>query len=141
MNIPGCVWPFESWCVRFVYIPGCVWNFMSGFLFFMNWLTPLKLTLKKCRISSQILQKFSSFLEWFVVFVEDDAAKGLLLETLIWWNLRQNDKKKFGKDLFAFRIGKHVLILTPGVIQTPLWRTFDGGSSEVSMDDREVDSR
>ncbi len=31
-NIPGCVWPFESWCVEFVYISGCVWNFMSGFL-------------------------------------------------------------------------------------------------------------
>ncbi len=44
-NIPGCVWLFESWCVEFVYIPGCVWNFMSGFL--LNWLTPLKLTLKK----------------------------------------------------------------------------------------------
>jgi hypothetical protein len=33
------------------------------------------------------------------------------------------------------------LILTPGIIQTPLWRTFDGGSPEDSMDDREVDSR
>jgi hypothetical protein len=52
--------------------------------FFLNWLTPLKLTLKKCRISSQILQKFSSFLKWLklfslsfgivvVVFIEDDA--------------------------------------------------------------------
>ena len=43
-------------------------------VFFLNWLTPLKLILKKCRISFQILQKFSSFLEWFVVFVEDDDA-------------------------------------------------------------------
>ncbi len=33
------------------------------------------------------------------------------------------------------------LILTPRIIQTPLWRTFDGGSPEDSMDDREVDSR
>jgi hypothetical protein len=33
------------------------------------------------------------------------------------------------------------LILIPGIIQTPLWRTFDGGSPEDSMDDREVDSR
>ncbi len=65
-NIPGCVWPFESWCVGFVYIPGCVWYFMSCFLLY--WLTPLKLTLKKWWISSQILQKFSSFLEWLKLF-------------------------------------------------------------------------
>ena len=31
VNIPGCVWRFESWCVDYVDIPGCVWNFMSGF--------------------------------------------------------------------------------------------------------------
>ncbi len=31
--------------------------------FFLSWLTPLKLTLRKCRISSQILQKFFKLLE------------------------------------------------------------------------------
>ncbi len=70
VNIPGCVWRFESWCVEFVYIPGCVWNFMSDWQSFKNW----RWSCRRCWISSQILQKFSSFLTWFVVFVEDDDA-------------------------------------------------------------------
>ncbi len=61
-----------------------------------------------------------------VVFVEDDddelirmaAEKGSLCEL---------------ENMF--------LILTPEIIQTLLRRTFDGGSPEDSMDDREVDSR
>ncbi len=41
----------------------------------------------------------------------------------------------------AVELENMFLILTPEIIQTLLRRTFDGGSPEDSMDDREVDSR
>jgi len=75
-----------------------------------------------------------------VVFAEDDA-KDLLIEALILWNCRQNDKRNLEKICLLSELENMFLILTPGIIQTPLWRTFDGGSPEDSMDDREVDSR
>ncbi len=75
-----------------------------------------------------------------VVFAEDDA-KDLLIEALIWWNFSQNDKRNLKTIWLLFELENMFLILTPGIIQTPLWRTFDGGSPEDSMDDREVDSR
>jgi hypothetical protein len=61
-----------------------------------------------------------------VVFPEDDDANEFA------WKLK--------KDLLC-ELENMFLILTPKIIQTPLRRTFDGGSPEDSMDDREVDSR
>ena len=104
-----------------------------------QFINPLKLTLKKWIvqdlltarllvevwrwISSEIPQKFSSFLElWLLFLPDDDEVKNYFRET-------------------DFKLDNMFLILTPGFIQTPLWRTFDGGSPEDSMDDREVDSR
>jgi len=59
----------------------------------------------------------------FVVFVEEDASKHYFI------------------GCSFVELENMFLILIPGIIQTPLWRTFDGGSPEDSMDDREVDSR
>jgi hypothetical protein len=61
-----------------------------------------------------------------VVFIEDDDD-GLI-------------RMAAEKDLLC-ELENMFLILTPEIIQTLLRRTFDGGSSEDSMDDREVDSR
>ena len=60
-----------------------------------------------------------------VVFVEDDDELNRLAAE---------------KDLLC-ELENMFLILTPEIIQTPLRSTFDGGSPEDSMDDREVDSR
>jgi hypothetical protein len=108
------------------------------------------LTMKRKKVF-WILQKFSSFSEWLelfslifgivVVVFADDDAKDLLIEALIWWNFCQSDKRNLEKIWLLFKLENMFLILTPGIIQTPLWRTFDGGSPEDSMDDREVDSR
>ena len=57
----------------------------------------------------------------FVVFVEEDASKHYFI--------------------VCFKLENMFLILTPEIIPTLLRRTFDGGSPEDSMDDREVDSR
>ena len=65
---------------------------------------------------------FTSFGIVVVVFADDEELKKYFRET-------------------DFKLENMFLILTSGVIPTPLRRTFDGGSPEDSMDDREVDSR
>ena len=61
-----------------------------------------------------------------VVFIEDDDDELIRMAA--------------EKDLLC-ELENMFLILTSEIIQTLLRRTFDGGSLEDSMDDREVDSR
>ncbi len=76
-NILGCVWPFESWCVEFVYIPGCVWNFYvwlskmncegSSYCQILDWL----------KFDDDVLPlsfSMALMLQRCVVFAEDDDA-------------------------------------------------------------------
>jgi hypothetical protein len=138
-NIPGCVWQFESLCVEFVYIPGCVWNFMSGFL--LELINLFKIDFEK--FVEFLLRSFRKFqTSWNdLLSLPKMMQKDLLIEALIWWNFRQNDKRNLETIWLLFELENMFLILTPGIIQTPLWRTFDRSSPKDSMDDREVDSR
>ncbi len=80
VNIPGCVWRFESWCVEFVYIPGCVWNFCQVFPKWIvkDLLTALYTMCVFLQYSSEKINSLKLFLRGFriviVVFAEDDAV-------------------------------------------------------------------
>ncbi len=129
-------------------------------VFFLRWLTPLKLTLKKKWIVQDLLTARELVEVWRwkerKVLESSEIFKFLgmieILFTNLWncgcclcrrWCKRSPNRssylvkfpskwqKKFENDLVAFELENLFLILTPVVIQTPLWRTFDGGSSEA----------
>jgi hypothetical protein len=58
------------------------------------------LTMKRKKVFWN-LQKFSSFSEWFVVFVEDDAAKRSPSRSSYLVKFPSEWQKKFGKGLFV----------------------------------------